>query len=476
MSASLKQSVMSGVKWLALTKIIIQIFRWGSTFWVIRQLNANDYGIMAIAEILINILVAVNYLCIGNVIIRYRIISKVTLDTLFTFSLLIGLILFSIQFLAAPYFALFYDTPEAENVLQVLAIAYVLESFNVRPFALLAKTLKFKIIAKIDLVAGILTPLSTIIAVTYGAGYWALALGYMVHTLVRFCMVNYFLSYKFVIGRRFNRTIKLMKFGLHNSMSSIIGQVNNSLDFIIGGVLFTTSALGIYQVGLQIAFIPLRKIIPELKRLAFPAFCKINHDLTLVKSHYLKANRIVSYLVFPLFWGLGYLAEEVVSIVLTNKWADSAIIIQTLCWFLPFKLLGEINPVVLNSMGRSDLVLKNSVISVAVFFTSILAFMEFDIKGLAFAWCASISISFFILSWYIKCVLKFSFGTMFGIYLPQLLCTLTMLTGLLIVNFTFVMNGVLFLAINIMCGCVIYFMSVYLIDKSTYKEVKSLLR
>jgi len=475
-NAPLKQSVMSGVKWLALTKIIIQVFRWGSTFWVIRQLNANDYGIMAIAEIVINILVAVNYLCIGNVIIRYRTISKGTLDTLFTFSFLIGLILFTIQFLAAPYLASFYDTPEAENVLRVLAFAYILESFNVRSFAMLAKTLKFKVLAKIDLVAGILTPLSTIIAVSFGAGYWALAIGYFMHTLVRLCMVNYYLPCKFVIGRRFNRTIKLMKFGLQNAMSSVVGQVNSSLDFIIGGALFTTSALGIYQVGLQIAFIPLRKIIPELKRIAFPAFCKVSNDMKLVKSYYSKANRIVSYLIFPLFWGLGYLAEEIVSVVLTDKWLESAIIIQVLCWFLPFKLLAEINSVVLNSMGRSDLVLKNSIISAVVFLLSIIFFMDFDIKGLAFAWCVSIVISFLVLSWDIKSMLKFSIKAMLKVYLPQLFSAIMMLIGLYLLNYTIALNGVLFLGINVLIGGGIYLTSVYLIDKPIYEEIKFLLK
>ncbi|MCJ8320349.1 MAG: lipopolysaccharide biosynthesis protein [Colwellia sp.] len=467
---------MSGVKWLALTKIIIQIFRWGSTFWVIRQLNANDYGIIAIVEIMVSILVAVNYLCIGNVIIRYKTISKVTMDTLFTFSLLIGLILFSIQFLAAPYFASFYDTPEAENVLRILAIAYILESFNVRPFAMLAKTLKFKILAKIDLVAGILTPFSTIIAVSFGAGYWALAIGLIMHTLVRFFMVNYYLSYKIVIGRRFNRTMKLMKFGIQNAMSSVISQVNSSLDFIIGGALFTTGALGIYQVGLQIAFIPLRKITPELRRLAFPAFCKVSHDLKLVKSYYSKVNRIVAYLAFPLFWGLGYLAEEIVSLLLTNKWLESAIIIQVLCWFLPFRLLSEINGVVLNSKGRSDLLLKNNVISAIAFLISIYIFMGFDIKGLAFAWCVSISISFLILCWDIKSVLKFSTYGMLKVYLPQLFSSLIMLTGLYILNQTIALNGVLFLAVNILVGGIVYLASVYLMDKPIYKEIQLLLK
>jgi len=177
-----------------------------------------------------------------------------------------------------------------------------------------------------------------------------------------------------------------------------------------------------------------------------------------------------------LFWGLGYLADEIVTLVLTNKWIESAIIIQVLCWFLPFKLLSEINGIVLNSKGRSDLLLKNSVISAVVLLISIYTFTAFDIKGLAFAWCVSISISFFILFWDIKSVLKFTSYVMLKMYIPQMFSTLIMLAGLYILNHTTALNGVLFLSVNILVGGVVYLVSVYLIDKPIYEEIQSLLR
>jgi len=335
MHSSLKQSVMSGVKWLALTKIIIQLFRWGATFWVIRQLNPNDYGIMAIAEIIINLLVALNFLFVGNIIIRHKCISKAVMGTLFSFCVLFGFSLFFIQFLSAPFLASFYDTPEVEIVLQVLAITYILEIFNVRPLALLAKRLEFKRLAQIDLISGILHPLSTIIAAILGLGYWSLAIGTLVNTLVRFLMANYTCPSNYVIKWHFKKTVKLMKFGIQNSFSSAITQLGSSLDFIIGGVLFSTSAIGIYQVGLQVAFIPLRKISPELRRLSFPAFCKISHDIKLVTAYYKKTIRLFSFIVFPIFWGLSFLAEDIITTILSDKWIESAIIIKIICWALP---------------------------------------------------------------------------------------------------------------------------------------------
>ncbi|PCI57705.1 MAG: hypothetical protein COB45_02635 [Gammaproteobacteria bacterium] len=476
MTNLLKESVMSGVKWIALTKIIIQVLRWGATFWVIRQLNPSDYGVMAIAEIVINLLTALNFLCIGNIIIRHKCISKAVMDTLFSFCMLLGILLFAIQFLSAPYFASFYNTPEAQSVLQLLAVAYLLESFNVKPFALMAKRLEFKRLAKIDLVAGIFTPITTIAAALSGLGYWSLAIGYLVHTLVRFIMANYICRTSFKMKWHYRKTAKLMKFGIQNAISSAIAQLGNSLDFIIGGVLFTTSAIGIYQVGLQIAFIPLRKISPELRRLSFPAFCKINHDLKLVTAYYKKTIRLFSFVIFPVFWGLSYLSEDIIITILTDKWLESAIIIKIICWALPLKLLNEMSVTVLNALGRADLLIKNSIVSAVTLLLFIITFQYMGIQGLAFAWVGSIVLTYFILLIDMKKILSLSVKSIFVLHSPAILSSAVMYISLSVLNNTIQLTGISSLLVNIVMGATVYSLFVIVFNRSIVIELKSLLK
>jgi O-antigen/teichoic acid export membrane protein len=476
MTNSLKESMMSGVKWIAFTKVIIQLFRWGATFWVIRQLNPSDYGVMAIVEILMNFLIALNFLCIGNIIIRQKCISKAVMNTLFSFCLLFGLVLFVVQFLSAPYLASFYNTPEAKHVLQVLAIAYVLESFNVRPLALLAKRLEFKRLAQIDLIAGILHPISTIIAALLGLGYWSLAIGALVNTIARFLMANYICPTPLTLKWHIKKTAKLMKFGIQNSVSSAVAQIGNSLDFIIGGILFTTNAIGIYQVGLQIAFIPLRKISPELRRLSFPAFCKVNHDLKLVTAYYKKTIRLFSFVIFPVFWGLSYLSEDIIITILTDKWIESAIIIKIICWALPLKLLNEMSVTVLNALGRADLLIKNSIVSAATLLLGIMAFQFMGIQGLAWSWAVSILLSYLILLVDMKKILSLSIKSIFFLHYPAILSSAVMYIFLYVFNSTIELTGLSSLLVNILMGAISYGLFVFVFNRPIIIELKSLLK
>jgi O-antigen/teichoic acid export membrane protein len=476
MSDNLKASVVSGMKWLLISKFIIQLLRWGSTFWVIRLLNSEDYGIMAIVGIMTAILMSGNFLSIGNVIIRFKIISKPVLDTLFTLTLLIGIFLTIFQFMAAPWFATFYETEQAELVLQLMAFTYILEAFSVRPMALLAKQMKFKVLAKIDLIMGLITPFSVLIAAYYDMGYWAIAIGLVVNSVVKAIVSNILLKTGFTFGLHFKRASRLLSFGLQNSISSIIAEINSQLDFIVGGYYFTTSQLGVYSVGLQISFIPLRKLSPELRRIAFPAFSKISNDKKRVLSYYLKSIRLISLFVFPLFFGLGMVAEPLIEVVLTNKWIESAIIIQIICFALPFRLLTETSIGMLNSLGLSNIVLKNNVITIVVFALAVFPLVETGITGLAWAWVISIVAAYIIILYEITKILPTNIFSIVRALTPSLLASMVMVLVITITHLTLEVEMIALLVIDILAGGIGYFLAIFFSNKSLLLELRNMFK
>jgi len=468
--------VVSGVKWLAFSKVLIQLFRWISTFWVIRLLNAEDYGVMAIVEIMVALLVSVNYLCIGNAIIRFKTLSKPVLNTLLTCCLLIGMLLFSIQFFSANYFSQFYQTAEAALVLQVISIAYIIECFNVKPMALMAKGMQFKLLAKIDMIAGISMPIAVLACAYAGLGYWALAIGHLVNAVMKTLVANVMYRTSFKLGFRFRRAIPMLKFGAQNAASSIVAQINSSLDFIIGGYYFSTSQIGSYQVGLQISFIPLRKISPELRRISFPAYSKISHEYEKIINFYKKSNRLISFIIFPLFWGLGYIAEPLISVFLTDKWLESAQVVEILCFVLPFKLLTETSSSMLNAMGRADILLKNTLFAACSFVISILFLIDMGVQGLAYAWVISILLTYALLLYRITIVLPIKlmqiiFSIKEGVFGALLMVFFLYISRLLIDD-----NTLLSLVLLISIGGCTYGSYVLLWNKKVIIELKGLIK
>jgi len=473
---NLKKTVVSGIKWLTITKIIIQTFRWLSTFWVIRLLDSHDYGVMAITEILLGFLVAFHYLYIDSIIIRYKVISKPVLSTLKTLCLIIGLTLFCIQFFSSYYFSQFYNTPEADLVLKLLAITYIIESFNVLPQAKLAKEMVFKKLAKIDLISSTIMPIVVLTSAHYDMGYWSIAFGHLSYAVTRFIALNLIAPTQVPFKLHFKRIFPLMRFGLQNTSSALVAQINSSLDTIVGGFFIPTAQLGIYQVGLQVSLIPLKKITPELRRIAFPAYSKINNQLNKVAEYFIKSTRIICILVFPIFWGLGLIAEELIEVVLTNKWLESVLIIQVLCIALPFKLLDEISCSMLNAIGRADIILTNSLLTSLIFIIAIFMFINIGITGLAYAWLASILIPFIVLMVRIVYVLPLTIIDILRAIAPSVMAGILMSIMIYLLKLTVNTTHLGILIYSMLIGALTYASYCFFIHKEILKEIRNLFK
>jgi O-antigen/teichoic acid export membrane protein len=400
--------------------------------------------------------------------------SKPVLSTLQSVCLIIGITLFCIQYFTSYYFAQFYSTPEAEYVLKLLAISYIIESFNVIPLAKLAKKMDFKKLALIDLLSSIVMPIVVLICAYNDMGYWSIAFGHLSYGLARFVIIKLLAPYTLPYLFKIKRIFPIMKFGLQNTASSLINQINTSLDTIIGGFFIPTTQLGIYQVGLQISLIPLRKISPELRRISFPAYSKINDKMDKVAEYYLKSSRLICILIFPLFWGLGLVAEELIILALTDKWIDSVIIIQILCFALPFKLLDEISCSMLNAIGRADMILAKSILTTVVFIIAIASFIELGIKGLALSWLVSILVPFIVIIVQITKVLPLTLINIFRSIAPSLFGCIIMSSAIFLLKFNVNTTPTMLLIYSLFAGVTTYTCYCLLLHKQLLFEIKGL--
>lgn len=467
---------MSGIKWLSLSKFLIQLFRWFSTFWVIRQLNSHDYGVMAIAEVLMALLMSINYLCIGNAIIKFNNLKESTLNSLYTIALLIGFFLASFQYLLAPFFSSFYEAAEAKEVLEVLSVVFIIDSLCVYPMAVLAKNMEFKKLAIIDLTIGTIMPITVLSLAYLGFGYWSLAIGHLANSFGRLFALNLFNPCHLKLSFNFRETKEMLSFGLQNALSSIIAQLNSSIDLIIGGYFIAVERIGFYQVGLQISLIPLRKISPELRRIALPAYSSINGDLRQTTSYFLKSNRLISIIIFPIFWGIGSTSETLVNILLTPKWAESILVIQIISLALPLKLLNETNCSMLNALGRADIVLKNTLFTLSIFLCSIFVFLSFDIYGLALSWISSIFISYITLTIATRKVLNIKSKDIYMTFLMPFINALVMSLALFNLQKFYSIDSIIELIILTMIGALIYGILSFIFTRSTLLELRDLVK
>jgi O-antigen/teichoic acid export membrane protein len=160
---------------------------------------------------------------------------------------------------------------------------------------------------------------------------------------------------------------------------------NAAATTIIGKTL-GKEVLGIYTVGFYLACLPMEKVSGIINSVAFPAFSSIQNDVQLAGSHFLKAVRIISFISFPVFFGISSTADEIVAIFLGPKWLAAALPIQLIALTVPLRMIRNLLSPAANGMGRTDITLRIEIVAVIAIPVAFWAGSYHGLLGMCLVW------------------------------------------------------------------------------------------
>ena len=99
---NLKQKTASGLKWSTLSTVIVNILSIGKLAIIARILEPSDFGLMAIAMVVIGFSKVFIDVGISNAIIYKQEITHTQLSSLYWVNIIAGVILFGIIVIVAP--------------------------------------------------------------------------------------------------------------------------------------------------------------------------------------------------------------------------------------------------------------------------------------------------------------------------------------------------------------------------------------
>ncbi|MFQ3188933.1 MAG: O-antigen/teichoic acid export membrane protein [Paraglaciecola sp.] len=471
--SELKSKVLHSLKWVAITKLIIQMFRWLSTFWVIRLLTPDDYAVVAISDMVAGYLVAFSTLGLGSLLVTKKSVNERFQREMLFLAYSVNAVLFVIQFWAAGYLADVYQNEAIEMVLKAGAFCYLFANLTLIPSSMMSRNMQHKEISLIEMYAGILSTI-TIISLAYmDYGYWALVLGFLTNELLK--TVMFIRAYKApmlpMIPRR--RSLKLMKYCLSVSLSEVIFHSRDSIDIVLGGLFLSKKQLGIYSVGLQVSSMPLRKIAPPIRKVAFPALASIRNDSKRLFGYLTKIQRISFFITIPIFWGLSSTVDLILPDLLGEKWGDASMIIAIICLVMPFRFAEEMLHPILKGMQKGSEMMICNLSGLIIFGGCVFAGLQWGLSGLAVAWVVSAPAVYFFSSYIVSRLMKEKMSSFSNQWFFPVLAGATMLAVVDIIKqvmtpydlplVTFGICGVL--------GAGTYLIVIYLLQRSLLHEL-----
>ncbi len=405
---SLSQKALRGVVWASVERIGGKLIQFFTTIILARTLIPEDYGLIAMISIFFGISLILIDSGLSQALIREDQITENDKSTTFFVNLYIALILFVFLWFGAPFISAFYEEKVLVSLIRYMAFIPIFFSISIIQRAYYIHKINFRTQAIINLIASLLSGLSAIILASYEFGVWAIATQQVVLVFVTsflFWGINPWIPKGFINPKSFK---KLFGFGSNLMLSGLINLIFVEIYKVIIGRLYSTQLLGFYAQAENIKNIISKNITEIIVRVTYPTLSKIKGDLERLKDGYRKILEINSLIIFPAMIGMILVAEPTIILLIGEKWIKSVPILQLLAISGMINHVHAINLNILKVVGRTDLILKISLIKKIGVSLAIIIGLNYGFWGLILAQVFSSFASLFVNLYYTEKLINYS--------------------------------------------------------------------
>lgn len=358
MAESLKDKTLKGAFWSSIERFSAQGVGFLVMVVMARILTPEDYGLVGELMVFIAVSQALVDSGFSQALIRKQDRSEIDNSTVFYFNIAIGLALYLLLYICAPLIARFYDEPILTPMTRLISLSVLINSLVVVQRALLTVNIDFKTQAKSSFIAAVLGGIGGIWLAYHGSGVWAIVWYQLLNLSFNAALLWYFSKWRPRLLYSWKSFRELFGFGSKLAAASVLNSVYNNIYLMAIGKIFKASDLGYYTRAHQFSDFPSSNLTGVLQRVIYPVLCSITDDKERLKQAYLRFLRLSAFVIFPLMMGLAAVSHPLIVLVLEEKWAFSAVLLQILCFSMMWYPIHAINLNLLQAEGRSDLFLK----------------------------------------------------------------------------------------------------------------------
>jgi len=392
---SIERQAVSALKWSAIAKVVAQLVSWLVTLLVIRLLSPDDYGLIAISAVIIAIFASIGELGLGASIVQSHTISKSELEKLAGALLALNLGVGLLVGLAAPLAGMLFNDVRLIDIVRVSALQFLFNAAATIPYSLATRKMRFKWLAFVDLVSALVTSLMTLVLAWSGAGVWALVLGNLSGIA---CRTTLLLARGGAMRPAFalQGISRHLAFGGQIVVARMAWQIAYQADVLIAGHFLTKYAVGVYSVSLQLATMPMDKVMSTINRVAFPTVARMQDELPRFRARLLDACRLLAFVAMPVLWGISAVSPEFVSLTLGERWLDAIFPLQVVTLIIPIRMISAVFGTSVSALGRADVDVRNMLLSCIVLPIAFLSGVQWGVQGLALSWVGAVPLLFYL--------------------------------------------------------------------------------
>lgn len=385
-----KRSVLSNLIWRFAERVGAQLVAFIVSVVLARILDPSAYGTVALITVFTVILQTFVDSGFGNALIQKKDADDIDFSTVFYTNSVFCVFLYFVVFFGAPFVAKFYGDLEITGYMRVLGLTVLISGLKNVQQAYVSRHMLFKKFFFSTLGGTVIAGIVGVFMAYHGFGVWALVAQQVINLTIDTTIL--WITVKWRPKRVFSaeRLKSLFSYGWKLLVSCILDKVHTEIRSLIIGKIYTSADLAYYNRGLQFPQLVSTNVNTSIDSVLLPAMSNEQDNKQRVKDMTRRSIKVSTYVMAPLMIGMAFIAEPMVSLILTDKWLPCVYFMRLFCISFMFQPIHTANLNAIKAIGRSDMFLKLEIIKKIIGLTALFSTMNISVKALAFRNCRKI--------------------------------------------------------------------------------------
>lgn len=361
----------------------------GGTAVLARLLSPSDFGLIGMATVVVGFAAMFKDAGLSMATVQRDQITREQISTLFWVNVMLNIILAACVLASAPLVALFYRREELAGITAALSLSFVISGFMIQHQALLRRHMHFFALATIAIAAQVANLGTSVALAALGWGYWSLVGGAIALSLAGTTLTWVLCPWRPSRPRRRTGARDMLRFGGQLTGFNVLNYFSRNMDNVLIGRVLGAQALGYYNKAYHLMTQPLAQINAPVSAVAVPALSRLLHDPLRYRAFYTRMLSSITTVTTPIIVFLAVYSEEVVRIVLGDRWLSVAPIFTILAFAGFWQPATNTTGWLFVSQDRTRQMLYWGVFSSVVVVTSFVVGLSWGVIGVAAAYAVA---------------------------------------------------------------------------------------
>ena len=394
------QYLRSGVLYTAMGKysnVLIQLI---INAVLSRLLNPYDYGVVSVIQVFLLFFTTLADAGLGPAIIRNKALTPHDNRVLFTYSIILSLMLGVIFAACSPLIAWFYHDGQYIPLTLSMCLVLVAQGLNMVPNALMDKAKRFKEVNIRLVIANLAGGVAGIVSAFCGLGAYALIISFLVPPVIAFALNMWLLRIRPARHTDRRSLDKIFQFAKSQFGFNFVNYFSRNTDKILVGRLMGPVALGNYAKSYQLLMMPNQVLMGVLNPVLLPVLSDYQDDLAYIRTTYMKIVRVLALVGVPLSVFLSIESRDIVFFLFGNQWNEAVAPFAILALTVWIQMTLSSTGAIFQTLGKTKYLFWNGCITAVLLVgTTVIGCAFGDLVSLSISLSVGFVLNFIVIYW-----------------------------------------------------------------------------